>query len=389
MVPALPPKLSGFQVEPRLLQCCPHAQVYAVGGTVRDELLGAPQADRDWVVVGATPQAMLDAGFTPVGADFPVFLHPKTHEEYALARTERKSGIGYKGFTFYAAPEVTLEQDLVRRDFTLNAMAMAADGTVFDPFNGYADLQAGVFRHIGPAFAEDPLRVLRLGRFLARFHTFTVHADTLALCQKLVNSGEMTTLVPERVFAELNKGMAQARPARMWQLLAGLHALKPLFQGRADSLSASHHALVQTLVQLPAEAWQQLNALPGAWARWVGLLGMHGTPEGVQALARHLRIPNEIRDGAVVFARLGALLATLQAQNPVKGPLETSRPHNEGAAVGPLPSLVLAWLEQVDVFRKPQRLHSVLGVHALLPTAAQAPLVQRMLVVLGQLVHSV
>ena len=156
-------------------------QIFIVGGAVRDELLGRLNADRDYVVVGATPEALLKQGFRPVGKDFPVFLHPKTQEEYALARTERKSGHGYHGFTFHAAPDVTLEEDLARRDLTINAMAKAADGTLIDPFHGQQDLLAKTLRHVGPAFAEDPVRILRIARFAARFHDFSVAPETLAL----------------------------------------------------------------------------------------------------------------------------------------------------------------------------------------------------------------
>src|SRR5690606_24484336 len=166
-------------------------EVYVVGGAVRDALLGLPAGDRDWVVVGATPEAMAARGFTPVGGDFPVFLHPQTHEEYALARTERKSGRGYKGFVFHAGREVTLDEDLRRRDLTVNAIARAPDGALVDPLNGVQDLQARVLRHTGPAFVEDPVRLLRLARFAARFHDFSIAPETMALCRTLVDNGEV------------------------------------------------------------------------------------------------------------------------------------------------------------------------------------------------------
>src|SRR5690554_1893483 len=171
---------------------------YVVGGAVRDELLGLPVRDHDWVVVGATPQEMLDAGFRPVGKDFPVFLHPDTHEEYALARTERKTAPGYKGFVFHAAPDVTLEQDLARRDLTINAIAQDEHGQLVDPFGGQADLRARVFRHVSDAFAEDPVRILRVARFAARFTEFSVAPETNALMQRMVEAGEVDALVPER-----------------------------------------------------------------------------------------------------------------------------------------------------------------------------------------------
>ena len=175
-------------------------KTYLVGGAVRDRLLGRPVGDRDWVVTGATPQNMLDAGFRPVGKDFPVFLHPDTGEEHALARTERKSGHGYHGFTFHTSPEVTLEDDLVRRDLTVNAMAEDADGTLIDPWGGQRDLAARVLRHVSPAFAEDPVRILRLARFAARFHDFSVAPETAQLMREMVAAGEVDHLVAERVW---------------------------------------------------------------------------------------------------------------------------------------------------------------------------------------------
>ena len=187
--------------------------VYCVGGAVRDELLGLPVKDRDYVVVGSTVQAMLDAGYKPVGKDFPVFLHPKTHEEYALARTERKTAAGYKGFIVHALPDVTLEQDLSRRDFTINAIAQDRAGKLIDPFNGQADIQAKVLRHVSDAFAEDPVRILRAARFAARFTDFTVAPETMRLMCQMVNNGEVDALVPERVWQELVKVYWSKTPA--------------------------------------------------------------------------------------------------------------------------------------------------------------------------------
>ena len=208
-------------------------EAYVVGGAVRDDLLGLPAGDRDWVVVGATPEIMAARGFTPVGGDFPVFLHPRTHEEYALARTERKSGRGYKGFVFHAGREVTLEEDLKRRDLTVNAIARAPDGTLIDPLGGVADLRARVLRHTGPAFAEDPVRLLRLARFAARFHDFSIAPETLALCRDLVDSGEVDALVPERVWQEFAKGLVCAHPERMIDVLAECGALPRVAPGLA------------------------------------------------------------------------------------------------------------------------------------------------------------
>lgn len=200
-------------------------KTYVVGGAVRDALLGLPVQDHDHVVVGATPEEMIAKGFTPVGKDFPVFLHPKTHEEYALARTERKTAPGYKGFVFHAAADVTLEQDLVRRDLTVNAMAQGEDGVIIDPFGGRKDLQARVFRHVSQAFAEDPVRILRVARFAARFQDFTVAPETNRLMQDMVEAGEVDALVPERVWQELSRGLMEARPSRMFEVLRACGAL--------------------------------------------------------------------------------------------------------------------------------------------------------------------
>src|SRR5512144_2539853 len=199
-------------------------KVYQVGGSVRDELLGLPVQDRDWVVVGADPQEMARRGYRPVGADFPVFLHPQTHEEYALARTERKTGPGYKGFSFHAAPDVTLEDDLRRRDLTINAMARAEDGTLVDPHGGARDLAAGILRHVGEAFAEDPVRILRVARFAARFG-FAVAPATMALMHRMVAAGEADALVPERVWQELARGLMEKAPSRMVAVLRECGAL--------------------------------------------------------------------------------------------------------------------------------------------------------------------
>lgn len=207
-------------------------KIYRVGGSVRDELLGLPVQDRDWVVVGATPDAMRQQGFRPVGRDFPVFLHPETHEEYALARTERKAGPGYRGFVVQASPEVTLEEDLARRDLTINAMAVPAGGSapgdLIDPHGGLADLRAGVLRHVSGAFVEDPVRILRLARFMARFASFRMAPDTLDLMRQMVRAGEVDALVPERVWQELARGLMEAHPPRMFEALRQCGALARL-----------------------------------------------------------------------------------------------------------------------------------------------------------------
>ena len=206
----------------------PRMKIYQVGGSVRDGLLSLPAVDRDYVVVGATVEAMLAAGYQPVGKDFPVFLHPKTKAEYALARTERKSGRGYTGFAFQAAPDVTLDEDLLRRDLTINAMALDADGTLIDPYGGAKDIAAKVLRHVSDAFAEDPLRVLRLARFAARFAEFSVAPETIALCRKLVDDGEVRELVAERVWQEISRGLMEAAPSKMFEVLRACGALAVL-----------------------------------------------------------------------------------------------------------------------------------------------------------------
>jgi tRNA nucleotidyltransferase (CCA-adding enzyme) len=199
-------------------------KTYLVGGSVRDELLGIPIQDHDYVVVGATPEKMVQFGYRPVGKDFPVFLHPQTHEQYALARTERKISRGYKGFEVFTSPEVTLQEDLARRDLTINAIAKDPDGNIIDPFNGVADLEAGMLRHISPAFAEDPVRILRTARFAARFG-FRIAPETLSLMNEMVHNGEVDALVPERVWQEIARGLMEQHPSRMFYALRECSAL--------------------------------------------------------------------------------------------------------------------------------------------------------------------
>ena len=300
-------------------------QTYEVGGCVRDALLGRPVNDRDWVVVGATPAQMLAAGFRPVGKDFPVFLHPQTHEEYALARTERKTAPGYHGFTFHAAPEVTLEEDLARRDLTINAMARAADGTLIDPFGGQRDLAGRVLRHVGPAFAEDPVRILRVARFAARFDGFRIADETHALMRSMVAAGEADALVPERVWQELARGLMEAAPSRMIEALRDCGALTRLLP-ELDRLwgvpqRADHHPEVDTGVHmlLVIDAAARLGtALPARWAALLHDLGKGETPAHVlprhighemrsvalaRAVCERLRVPADCRDAALLAAR--------------------------------------------------------------------------------------
>lgn len=300
-------------------------EIYIVGGAVRDELLGRTVADRDYVVVGATPQAMLEKGFRPVGKDFPVFLHPATNEEYALARSERKTGRGYHGFAFHAAPDVTLDDDLARRDLTINAMARAPDGTLVDPFHGRRDLEAGILRHVGPAFAEDPVRILRLARFAARLADFSVAPETSELMRGMVASGEVDHLVAERVWQELAKGLMEAAPSRMFEVLRQCGALTRLLP-EVDALfgvpqRADYHPEIDTGVHtlmVVDESARRGYSLPVRFAALTHDLGKATTPADLlprhhghearsvrlaTALCERLRVPNDCRDLALLAAR--------------------------------------------------------------------------------------
>ncbi len=300
-------------------------QMYLVGGAVRDALLGLPVQDRDWVAVGADPQALLDAGYLPVGKDFPVFLHPQTHEEVALARTERKVGAGYRGFTVHAAPDVTLEEDLARRDLTINAMAQAQNGSLVDPYGGQRDLQAKVLRHVSDAFVEDPVRILRLARFAARFSDFTVAPETVRLMRQMVENGEVDALVPERVWQEMSRGLMEAKPSRMIEVLRECGALARL----APSLDRlfgvpqppAHHPEVDTGLHLMLVLDQCAKVQAPLTVRFAALchdLGKGETPEAdlprhpghdkrgeplAEALSLHWKVPTDCRELAVLVAR--------------------------------------------------------------------------------------
>jgi tRNA nucleotidyltransferase (CCA-adding enzyme) len=256
--------------------------------------------DRDWVVVGATPEQMLAAGFRPVGKDFPVFLHPHSNEEYALARTERKSGRGYKGFTFHTSPDVTLEEDLRRRDLTVNAMARDDAGHIVDPFGGRRDLAARVLRHVSPAFAEDPLRILRVARFAARFHEFTVAAETMALMRDIVDAGEVEHLVAERIWQELARGLLEDHPQRMFAVLRESGALARLLP-EIDALSEAGHDALNTRLQ---RAVARRAPLEPRWA--LGL--QHLDADTARDVSERLKAPNDARDLAVMLARETASL---------------------------------------------------------------------------------
>ena len=336
-------------------------KTYLVGGAVRDRLLGRPQGDRDWVVVGATPQAMLDAGFRPVGKDFPVFLHPETGEEHALARTERKSGRGYHGFVIHTSPDVSLEEDLARRDLTINAMAQDGDGGLIDPWGGQRDLAARVLRHVSPAFAEDPVRILRLARFAARLPDFTVAPETLALMRGMVADGEVDHLVAERVWQELARGLMEARPSRMFDVLRACGALARLLP-EVDRLwgvpqRAEHHPEVDTGVHLMMVMDMSARLQGSLGVRYACLghdLGKGTTPTDVlprhlghegrsvkllQQVGDRLRVPNECRELAEVVAR------------------EHGNIHRSGELNA---AAVLRLLERCDAIRKPQRFAEVL-----------------------------
>lgn len=335
-------------------------KTYLVGGAVRDKLLGLPLKDRDYVVVGATPAEMEALGFKLVGQDFPVFLHPETKYEYALARTERKTGRGYKGFAVYAAPDVTLEQDLARRDLTINAMAESEAGELIDPFGGAGDLERGILRHVSPAFVEDPLRVLRVARFAARFG-FTIAEETRELMRRLVDAGEMEALVPERVWIEIERALGENDPARFFQVLRDCGALARLLP-EVDRLfgvpqPAEYHPEVDTGVhtllvltqaaRLSRDTRVRFAALmhdvgkgltPAAeWPRHIGHEGRGVTL--IQTLAQRLRVPNEHRDLAVLVAR------------------DHGNAHRAGELT---PSTLLKLLEGLDAFRKPARVEAFL-----------------------------
>ena len=296
-------------------------RIYRVGGSVRDEILGRAVADHDYVVVGATPELMLASGFRPVGRDFPVFLHPETQEEYALARTERKQGTGHRGFAFFASPEVTLEDDLLRRDLTINAMARDDRGALIDPHGGARDLAAGVLRHVSPAFAEDPLRVLRVARFAARLG-FAIAPETMRLMRAIVDSGELATLAAERVWQEVAKGLGEAQPSRMIEALAAcgaLRALLPEIAALSDDARGPH--LLRALDHAAARGF----SLPVRYAvllqRLAGPAEAGGTARAVrlaEGISARLRAPAEARALARLAARHRATVHRADTLRPVE-----------------------------------------------------------------------
>jgi tRNA nucleotidyltransferase (CCA-adding enzyme) len=302
---------------------------YVVGGAVRDALLGLPVHDRDWVVVGSTPDAMSALGFRPVGRDFPVFLHPGTHEEYALARTERKTAPGYRGFVVHCDPDVTLEEDLRRRDLTINAMARAPAGALVDPCGGERDLRDGILRHVGEAFTEDPVRVLRLARFASRFAGFTIAAETLALVRAMVSAGEVDALVPERVWQEVSRGLGERVPSRMFAVLHETGALARL----APDLDACWDARLAAILDASAAADAPLAVRFAALAHRLA-------PAGLDATCVRMRVPNDCRDLARLARAERALIRLADA----------------------LPAdATLALFERTDAIRKPTRFDALLA----------------------------
>jgi tRNA nucleotidyltransferase (CCA-adding enzyme) len=334
-------------------------RVYRVGGSVRDELLGRAIGDRDWVVVGATPEILVASGYTPVGVDFPVFLHPDTREEYALARTERKHGRGYRGFEFFASPEVTLEDDLARRDLTINAMARDEDGQLIDPYGGQADLAQGILRHVSPAFVEDPLRVLRVARFAARFG-FVVASATRRLMRKIVASGELPTLAPERIWQELSRGLSEPHPSRMLAELracGALAALLPeidaLYVARSSSSTATSIDAGTLLARALDWAAARALALTVRYAVLAHDLADPAAPRTprdtatrlrlADGLSERLRVPIDCRDAARLAARWHPLV--------------------QRAAELP-PAAILDLLQSADALRRPERFAALLDACA-------------------------
>ena len=316
-------------------------KIYAVGGAVRDELLGLPVSDRDYVVVGGTPEEMERLGYKPVGKDFPVFLHPKTHEEYALARTERKVARGYKGFKIHAAPDVTLEQDLARRDLTINALALDQDGKLVDPFGGAADLERGLLRHVSRAFVEDPVRILRVARFAARFG-FAVAPETTALMRTMVASGEADALVPERVWQEFSRGLMEGEPVLMFAVLFDAGLLEKLLPG--FGLAFEHSRPSNDASRILVGSLDCAAAEGLALAARFALLALRApSAEAVVALSERLKAPSECCDLA--------LLAHRHADALKRAPRSSA-------------TELLSLLERCDAFRRPERFEELLALCA-------------------------
>jgi tRNA nucleotidyltransferase (CCA-adding enzyme) len=336
-------------------------RAHVVGGAVRDRLLGLPVRDRDWVVVGATPDEMTRAGYLPVGADFPVFLHPETREEHALARTERKTAPGYRGFVVHAAPDVTLEQDLARRDLTINAMAEGDGGALVDPFGGARDLEARVLRHVSDAFREDPVRILRLARFAARFADFAVASETMELMREMVASGEVDALVPERVWREVSRGLLESKPSRMLDVLRDCGALARVLP-EVDRLygvpqRAEYHPEVDTGIHLGMVLDMAARLDAPLTVRFACLghdLGKGTTPADI--LPKH--IGHEMRSERLVRS----LAARLKVDSASRELAEVvAREHgNVHRSLDFGPAATVRLLERCDAIRRPQRFDELL-----------------------------
>jgi len=316
-------------------------KTYAVGGAIRDTLMGIPAHDIDYVVVGATVEEMVAQGFRPVGKDFPVFLHPATQAEYALARTERKTGAGYKGFVFHTDPSVTLEQDLERRDLTINAMAQELSengewvGPIIDPFNGQEDLAKKILRHVSDAFAEDPLRLLRVARFAARFPEFIVADETILAIQAIVRSGELAALSSERIWQELSRGLTATKPMRMFQVLLDAGAAKLLLPSglNAQLIDEQQRETLRKYLRITPPVLEERCA--------VVLMNLPATE--IRAWSEAVKMPNEVRDFSEIFSELRLLLK--QREDSKSSALE-----------------ILTWFNRADVWRKPERAMLVLNL---------------------------
>ncbi|MGH8353266.1 MAG: multifunctional CCA addition/repair protein, partial [Pseudomonas sp.] len=333
-------------------------QIYKVGGAVRDRLLGRPVTEVDWVVIGASAEAMQALGFRPVGADFPVFLHPQTGEEYALARTERKSGRGYGGFTFYASPDVTLEEDLIRRDLTINAMAEDEQGRLIDPYHGQRDLEARLLRHVSPAFAEDPLRVLRVARFAARYAAlgFRVAPETLELMRRLSQSGELQALIPERSWKEIARALMEPRPEVFIEVLRDCGALQELLP-EVDALfgvpqPAAHHPEIDTGVHVLSVLRQCAEHGQPLSVRWACLL--HDLGKGLTPASEWPRhIAHEQQGLRLIEAVNARCKAPRDCQELA---LLVGEYHSHGhRALELKPTTLLELLQHFDIYRRPQR----------------------------------
>jgi tRNA nucleotidyltransferase (CCA-adding enzyme) len=317
-------------------------KIYAVGGAIRDTLMGLPVHDIDYVVVGSSVEGMIALGYRPVGKDFPVFLHPETQAEYALARTERKTGKGYKGFMFYADPTVTLEQDLERRDLTINAMAQEVGedgqwiGPILDPYNGQEDLAAKIFRHVSDAFAEDPLRLLRIARFAARFPEFTVAPETMDALKAIVQSNELSALSAERIWQELARGFTAIKPMRMLQVLLDTGAAKTLLPS-AFTVNLAKEEYREDLIA-------HFHAVDSGLEDRCAVVLMHLPANEIRSWAECVKMPNDVRDFSEIFSELNLLIEKTV--------------HTTGGAYQAVD--VLAWFNRADVWRKPERGHALL-----------------------------